>query len=289
MADVTFSHKIKDELSALISEENARLQRQCWVGMLFMARERLDGFSMRSEHREAARLFFHLTQVFAPQYNPTISQKGGETFIVSLSPESDSANIYHLQDNPAQTGPAFLAGAFLAAGNLSDPKKDYHLEFICHNQASLPYVSRALEAVGVAPKVLERKGSSVVYIKESEQIEDVLTYMGAVHSSLEVMNVKILKDVRNKANRIANCDSANIEKTVAASAKQTEDIRRLEVTLGLDKLPYSLRQLAELRLENPELSLRELGLLLDKPIGRSGVGRRLKKISEIVAQMNSEN
>ena len=124
-----------------------------------------------------------------------------------------------------------------------------------------------------------------MYIKESENIEDVLTFMGASMSSLEIMNVKILKDVRNKANRIANCDSANIEKTIAASYKQIDDIEYIMNPAGFDSLSDELREIAEARMENPDMSLRELGQALTKPISRSGVNHRMRKLSLIAEEL----
>ena len=137
-------------------------------------------------------------------------------------------------------------------------------------------------------KYVERKGLYVLYFKGSEDIEDMLTLMGATKSSIELMNVKILKDVRNKANRIANCDAANIERTLKASEKQIEDIEYIMNTEGLESLTPELRNMAELRLENPDVSLKELGEMLDKPVGRSGANHRLKKLMEIAEQIRED-
>ena len=175
----------------------------------------------------------------------------------------------------------FLAGAFLACGSIIDPNKEYHLEFVTPYYNLSNDLQDILLLIGVTAKRSERKGVHVLYIKESENIEDILTFMGAIKSSLEIMNIKILKDVRNKANRIANCDSANIEKTVNASAKQVEDINLIEKNGSFSELSDDLREIAEIRLEYPELSLRELGQMLKNPIGRSGANHRMKKISQI--------
>ena len=180
---------------------------------------------------------------------------------------------------------AYLRGAFLSCGALTDPNADYHIEF------SVPYynLSRDLLAllseVGLPAKEVRRKGGHVIYFKESEQIEDCLTLMGASNASLELMNVKILKDIRNKANRLTNCESANIDKTVAASAVHVEAVKRIVAAGGLTLLPEELRELAGLRLENPELSLRELGVLLVPPLSRSGVNHRLRRIVEFADRL----
>lgn len=175
---------------------------------------------------------------------------------------------------------AYLAGVFLACGAITNPENAYHLEF------RLPYytLSRDLVALmgemDLRPKQGSRKGSRLLYFKESEQIEDCLTRMGATGASLELMGVKMVKDIRNNANRVVNCESANIDKTVAAAAPQLEAIRRLRERGTMGLLPQELRELAELRWDNPEMSLRELGAALDPPISRSGVNHRLQRIME---------
>lgn len=175
---------------------------------------------------------------------------------------------------------AYLRGAFLACGTVTNPSADYHMEFsIPHYPLSRDLLA-LMQELGFRARLVRRKGSQVIYLKESEQIEDALTLMGATGASLELMSVKMVKDIRNTANRIANCENANIDKTVAASMAQIEAIRRIEQRQGLDGLPEELRELARLRLENPEMSLRELGELLPEPLSRSGVNHRLRRIME---------
>ena len=138
-------------------------------------------------------------------------------------------------------------------------------------------------------KTVVRKNNNILYIKESENIEEILTFMGAQNSTLEIMNIKILKDMRNRVNRVRNCDMANLNKTSAASVSQLQDIRLIESNMGLENLPDTLREIAEARLENPEFSLNDLGEILDPPIGRSGVNHRLKRIKQIADQIRKEN
>ena len=183
---------------------------------------------------------------------------------------------------------ALLRGAFLACGAVTDPRHDYHLEF------TVPYynLSRDLLAllgeVGIRAKTVSRHGSYVVYLKESERIEDCLTYLGAQRASLELMNVKMVKSIRNETNRRLNCENANIDKTVAAAAVQTEALRRIQRQGGLAGLPEELRVLAQLRLDNPEMSLRELGEEMNPPLSRSGAHHRLDKLLSIAAALPEE-
>lgn len=182
----------------------------------------------------------------------------------------------------------FAAGVFLACGSVNDPSKEYHLEFAAPEKKISDELIALISGIGVTAKSVLRRGQYVVYIKSSESIEDTLTFIGAQQCTLELMNVKIFKDVRNKANRIANCDTANIDKVVNAAMRQTEDIRLIEKTIGFEGLSEELREVAELRLDNIDLSLKEMGEMLNPPISRSGVNHRFKKIAKIASEIRSE-
>lgn len=183
---------------------------------------------------------------------------------------------------------SFLRGVFMACGSVTNPEKEYHLELVIGEDALAKEISALAEECGILFRHTARKGASVLYLKESEPIEDMLTLMGAVNSSLELMNVKIYKDVRNKVNRVTNCETANIGKTVNAASVQVEQIKLIEHTIGLNDLPDDLRELAELRLENPEMSLRELCMELSEPISRSGVNHRFKRLAAIADEIQSK-
>ena len=174
---------------------------------------------------------------------------------------------------------AFVGGAFLACGSLADPEKKYHLEFAPPRPETASVLTGILGEVGFLPKTSERRGRTIVYTHDSTQMEDLLTFISCPLMSLTVMNAKILKERRNAANRAANCDNANIDKVVGAAEGQIRDIRRLMGDQGLTALPEDLRELAALRLENPEASLRELGARLG--LSRSGVNHRLRRIAEL--------
>lgn len=177
---------------------------------------------------------------------------------------------------------AFIRGAFLSCGTVTDPRKDYHLEFsIPHRRLAQDFVTLLEEVEGIClqPSITRRKGSCVVYIKGSEQIADLLTYMGAPTASMTLMQAKMVKEVRNYVNRTTNFETANIDKTASASAKQVVAIRHLQETVGLENLPDDLREMAYLRLENPEMSLRELGEALS--ISRSGANHRIQRLLEM--------
>ncbi len=176
----------------------------------------------------------------------------------------------------------FVRGAFLSCGTVTDPQKDYHLEFsVAHRRLAQDLVTllEEIEGLRIQPSVTRRKGSYVVYIKGSEQIADLLTFMGAPSASMALMQAKMVKEVRNYVNRTTNFETANIDKTASASARQVAAIHRLEETVGLEQLPEDLREMAYLRLQNPDMSLRELGEALS--ISRSGANHRIQRLMEL--------
>lgn len=176
-----------------------------------------------------------------------------------------------------------LRGGFLAVGSVTNPDKSYHLEMSFMDKTIAAEYMRLMEHFDLKPKHIVRKGYEIVYIKEGQDIVDFLNVIGAHHALMEMENIRILKDMRNHVNRIVNCETANLEKTVNASVKQAEYIRYLEDTVGLQNLPAGLREIARLRLENPEASLSELGKMLTPPLGKSGVNHRLRKLEQIAA------
>jgi hypothetical protein len=180
---------------------------------------------------------------------------------------------------------AFLRGCFLASGSMSDPEKFYHFEIVCDTMKEAMQLCDIMGSFGMDAKIVERKHHFVVYLKEGTQIVDMLNVMEAHISLMQMENVRILKDMRNSVNRQVNCETANLNKTVNAAVRQVEDIRFVQEQKGLESLPKPLQEVAQIRLENPEASLKELGEMLDPPIGKSGVNHRLRKISEIAEDM----
>ncbi len=184
---------------------------------------------------------------------------------------------------------SFLRELFIHTGSVSDPEKEYHMEFVCRDQASAEHVQNILNLCGVSAKIIQRKKHHIVYLKDSTEIASMLNMMGASLGYMRMENLKILKDVRNSVNRRVNCETANISKMVGAAHKQIEDIILLEERDVLRTLPQSLRIIAELRLEYPDISLKELGSQANPPISKSGVNHRLRRISEIAKQVREES
>ena len=179
---------------------------------------------------------------------------------------------------------AYLRGLFLRAGSISDPEKMYHLEFACESRDFAIRLKEILSSYNLRAKIVERKGHSVVYLKDSSQIADFLALIQANTSLFSLENTMIVKDVRNAVNRKVNCETANIQKTVSASVSQIEAIEYIRDHIGFDKLPDSLKEIARLRFENPEDSLVSLGARMNPPIGKSGVNHRLRKLRKIAEE-----
>ncbi|MBO7352855.1 MAG: DNA-binding protein WhiA [Lachnospiraceae bacterium] len=182
---------------------------------------------------------------------------------------------------------AFLKGAFIACGSITDPQKDYHLEFAMDDAEKAAFTAELITSFDIEAKIVNRKKYNVVYLKDGEHIVDVLNIMGAHVSLMELENVRIVKELRNSINRRVNCEAANIGKTTAAANRQIEDIRYLNDTIGLDSLSDELRTTALLRLEYPEASLAELGEKHDRKVGRSGVNHRLQKLTDMAERLRS--
>jgi DNA-binding protein WhiA len=174
---------------------------------------------------------------------------------------------------------AYLRGVFLGGGSLSTPEKSYHLELVTHNVEYAEHLTHFMnENYDLGAKYTERKNNYIVYIKESEKIVDFLNVIGAHKTLLEYENVRIIKQMRNNINRVINCETANMNKAIEAAYEQLDAIKAIEAARGIRTLPTRLREIAELRLDNPDATLKELGDMLTPAIGKSGVNHRLKKM-----------
>lgn len=290
---MSFSQKVKKELLEIEYENNC-CERALLYGLLIFGKS-FSSYSvaMSTENEKVARLYKALVKRYCNVACDIIVSPKGKSFSVNIEDKSkcdkilgtfghndnSSLKINHSVFDCPQCTKAFLAGAFLSCGTVSDPKKDYHLEFtVAYLNLSKSLIT-LLEEAELAPKLSNRKGYNIVYFKDSEAIEDCLYLMGASSSMFEMMNIEILKDIRNKANRTANCETANIERTVKASYNHLEAVAKIERTKGLDYLKNDLKEMAILRRDNPEASLAELSKI--SGMSRSGVNHRLKRIVEI--------
>ena len=203
----------------------------------------------------------------------------------NLRNESENEVEYDIQESINCCNAAFLRGAFLSCGTCSDPNKSYHIEFIAPYRTVSLDLLKILTDYGLNAKHMLRRGINVIYIKDSTSIEELLTLMGAQMAAMEIMNIKIYKDVRNLTNRRNNFENANLTRTVYASYDQVESIQKLKDDGIFATLTEDLKMIAELRLNNPDSSLREIGDMCDPPLSRSAVNYRLKRLMDIAEKL----
>ncbi len=212
------------------------------------------------------------------------SQKGSFNYMLYGKGEELLA-VKHAMVQAVCCKRAYIRGAFLAAGSMSDPNKSYHFEIVCSQEEQAEYLRNIIHSFGLDAKIVIRKANYIVYLKEGAQIVDVLNVMEAPGALMELENVRIMKEMRNSVNRQVNCETANIKKIVSAAVRQREDIEYIRDTVGFDKLPEGLRTIALARLLYPDAPLKELGTALETPLGKSGVNHRLRKLSEIADRL----
>lgn len=290
---MSFSRTVKEELADYISPA-----RHCQLAELaamihFGGRISEDGrhLLLEIENESVSRKCFTLLQK-TYNINNVMSQDDEEKVLQGLH-LYDNANGKIGLDKPVNAlliknnccARAFLRGAFLCIGSMSDPEKSYHLEFVCNDLEQAQQMQSIIQEFQIEAKIIKRKKYYVVYLKEGAGLVDLLNVMGAHVSLMNLENLRIVKEMRNSINRRVNCEAANITKTVNAASKQIEDILLVKERYGFEKLPENLRQMAEVRLEYPEATLKELGEYLEPAVGKSGVNHRLRKLSEIADHM----
>ncbi len=282
---MSFSGEVKEELAKHIS--SARHCRIAELAALLSfcgqyGREASGGYTIgfQTENEAVVRKSFTLLQkTFNINNDVTLSEEQMQDFYSKFGNLEAPVGQKLIKNSCCQR--AFLRGAFLSIGSISDPQKGYHMEFVCTDEAKAEQLRKVMQGFEIDAKIVMRKKYYVVYLKEGAAIVDLLNIMEAHVALMNLENLRILKEMRNSINRRVNCETANISKTVNAAARQIEDIEYLRDHYGFKKLPENLRQMAEVRLEYPDAPLKELGGYLDPPVGKSGANHRLRKLSEI--------
>ena len=280
---MSFSKNVKEELFSLIPKS-----RHCMVAELagIFLMQGLDEFKTISDDALSRKVFTLLDK--------TLNIGKGVT-LLSVEDYKDIRQMLKLSEGDTQIDEivlqqtcckrSFIRGVFLAAGSLSDPNKGYHFEIVCATKEQGTQVAKVMNTFDVGAKMVTRNGKYVVYLKEGAQIVEILRVMEAAHSVMELENIRVVKEVRGTINRKVNCETANISKTVNTAVRQIEDIKLIDEKLGLDNLPTQLQDIAQVRLDYPDLPLGSLGQYLDPPIGKSGVNHRLKKLAKIAEEL----
>jgi DNA-binding protein WhiA len=258
-----------------------------------------DAINMQTENAALAKKFYQmLKNIFHTQGEISIrlNRQFKRTRLYTVSARktdslAESLGFAHTQSlllNRECCRKAYVRGSFLACGSLSDPEKNYHLEFVLGQESHSHQLAGIINGFGLRAKITARKGHCIVYLKEGENIVDLLNIMGAHLSLLNLENVRIVKDMRNNVNRKVNCETANLSKTVTAAVRQIQDIEMIESLKGLAYLGEPLADVARLRVKYEEASLKEIGDMLSPPVGKSGVNHRLRKISKIADQLRGD-
>ncbi|NFS07213.1 DNA-binding protein WhiA [Clostridium botulinum] len=311
---MSFSLKVKNEVCKHVEvnkqEAIAELSAIMKVSGTLLFTNKQFNFKITTENAAIARLVFKIlkehfgihTEIMIKKNN---SLKKNNIYIILISEEEgvksllkevgiikETINVFSLDYNISKSiiecdecRRAYIRGAFLGGGSISNPEKTYHLEFVTHNEDYAKDLSNLINSYNLNSKVIKRKNSYIIYLKEGEQIVDLLNIIGAHASLLELENVRIMKEMRNNVNRLVNCETANLSKTVNAAVRQVESIKFIEREIGLGRLPKNLRDVAELRIKYPDESLRELGKMLNPPVGKSGVNHRLRRIEKIADEL----
>lgn len=297
---MSFATQVRAEILRGAPKKGCCRKAEFYGMLLFCTAFSSSQIKFQTENAETAKYFLWLGNVVCgrdfslscssgigePLYSVWIEGEDAEFCRKRMGHEQEVQLHLHQQNMEHECcSTAFLRGAFLAGGSVGSPEKHYRLEFATPHYALADELCIRLQEFSLLPARAERNGQHIVYFKASEQICDLLTVLSAPHAAMEIMNVKIEKDIRNHANRVTNCETANIGKTVSAAAKQTEAIRRIEQAGLLETLPGELLQVAELRLQNPECSLTELREMTYPVLSKSGLNHRLSKLIAISEEL----
>lgn len=301
---MSFSSDLKTEILENKALRSRHKKAQAYGLFAFSKSFTVSSVSISTENEGTAKLFLWFLKHFlgggVDAATGEITGGGKTIYTVKLNERADRERLLgefgheegrvnrSVLPTPAHLG-AFLSGAYLACGNITDPRKSYHIEFVVKDEGLCGGLKSLLDECLPGAKQAKRRGNFVVYYKEYSQIEDLLTIMGASRSCLAMIDVEMIKGARNNANRAANCENANIDKLVEASMSQIEDIKLVLSSVGEEDLPEHLREIARLRLENPDASLRELAALLQPAMSRSGIHHRLERLSRIAAEIRTES
>lgn len=314
---MSFSSSVKDELSKVKIENNSTMIAELSGYLRMCGTIRILNFSelglfFSTENASVARrILTFIKKLYTSEVELAVRKnrqlKRKNSYLIRLGDTASvrvlldetsfirSENVFSpnyqmdpslIRDTESLSG--YIRACFLGSGSITNPEKAYHLEFVTNNKEHGHDLVYWLSKVGFEAKCIERKDVFVVYLKEAEMISDLLAFMGGSQSVLQFESTRVIKDVRNNVNRLVNCETANLSKTINASMKQIEDIKYIDRVIGLAKLDNSLRQIANYRLENPEASLQEIGQSLQPNISKSGVNRRLKKIHDIADQLKGD-
>ena len=281
---MSYSSDIKEELIKINNFKNVNLIEAEFLGYILTGNVNSDEDVVEfvTENEFNIERFYKILFNLNIDYEPN---KISKNFIATISRKDVSEILGKIKINEvSEITKSIIRGAFLGAGSITDPKKAYHLEILFGTTENAEYILNLGKVFGITLKFIEYKDKYMLYIKDGEEISKFLACIGANKGVLEFEDIRIFKEMKNNVNRLVNCETANLNKTVNAAIDQIEDIKLLQKLNKFDDMPIELKEIALLRLENPDATLKELGLMLVEPIGKSGVNHRLKKIHSLAEE-----
>lgn len=282
---MSFSSEIKEELSKINNLKNKELIKSEFLGYILTGNTtNSENFlEFITENEFNIERFYKILFSLNIEYEPSIR---GKVFVATIEKNEKVNELLQLKlDDADESKKAIVKGSFLGAGSINDPKKQYHLEIIFQEKNNAEYILNLCKSFNVHLKLLENKNKTYLYIKDAEEISKFLALIGASKAVLNLEEIRITKEIKNNVNRLVNCETANLNKIVNASVNQINDIKLIMNLKKFDELPEYLKEIAMIRIENPEVSLKSLGEMLENPIGKSGVNHRLQKIHEIAEEL----
>ncbi len=279
---MSFSSDVKKELSNINTYSNKDITEAELLGYVFSAncREFDDYIELITENEFNIERLYKLLFKLNIEYEPATNKK---VFIARINKNSLKSLRRIETIKKEDELKAIVRGVFLGSGSINDPNKKYHLEILIDDNEKSIFLQNIIKKFEVNTKIL--RTTNTIYIKEGEEISKFLALIGATKSVLTFEEVRVVRETRNNVNRVVNCETANLNKIVNASVKQVEAIKLLKKMKKFETMPDYLIEIAELRIENPEMSLKDLGEMLETPIGKSGVNHRLKKIQEYAEEI----
>ena len=285
---MSFSSEIKEELSKVNNLKDKKLLEAEFLGYILTGNTVNNNQSIEfiTENEFNIERFYKILFNLGIDYEPSTK---GKVFVATININENIEEYMTLKlDAEEEVRNAIVKGAFLGAGSVNDPNKQYHLEITFGELNNAEYILNLCKQFGVFLKIMEVKERIVLYIKEAEEISKFLALIGSNKGVLAFEDVRITKEIKNNVNRLVNCETANLNRIVNASVDQINDIKLLKNLNKFEELPDYLKQVAYLRLENPDASLKALGEMLEKPLGKSGVNHRLQKIHEIAEELRKQ-
>lgn len=282
---MSFSSNLKEELSVVNNFKNKKILKAEFLGYILTGNTSNNENTLEfiTENEFNIERFYRILFNLNIEYEPEIR---GKVFVATIMKNEKLKNLMQIKVNLTdEIKKAIVRGVFLGAGSITDPNKQYHVEIIFQEKNNAEYILNICKTYDIYLKLLENKGKYYLYIKDAEEISKFLALIGANKSVLLFEEVRTTKEVKNNVNRLVNCETANLNKIINASVDQINDINLIKKLKKFDELPDYLKEIAELRLKNPDISLKSLGELLDNPIGKSGVNHRLQKIHEIAEEL----